>query len=137
MYFAMAGRIIDRLFSVLMATILASCVALCQPSDPKEVFEHGQRALAAGKYADAEHDFDHLLRMGHRSAPVYSNLGVAYLRGGKLEDAIRMLKEAKRLAPDMSGVDLNLGLAYYRQREFKEAVPYFAAVLSADPANIQ
>src|ERR1035438_4251112 len=37
----------------------------------------------------------------------------------------------------MTRVDLNLGLAYYKQREFKEAVPYFAAVVSADPGNLQ
>jgi tetratricopeptide (TPR) repeat protein len=125
---------------IIAAAVLASWLMLgqsSQPDDPKDVFERGQRALAAGRYADAERDFDHLLQMGLRSAPVYTNLGVAHLRAGNIEGAIRMLKEAKKLAPAMTGIDLNLGLAYYKQREFKQAAPYFAAVLSADPTNIQ
>src|SRR5690242_6291852 len=137
----MALEIIGRWFSAASAAVvLASCVLLSQPTgpdDPKDVFERGQRALSAGKYADAERDFDRLLQMGVRSAPVYTNLGVAYLRAGNIEGAIRMLKEAKRLAPSTSGIDLDLGLAYYKRREFKQAAPYFAAVLSADPASIQ
>ena len=113
MNFAMARKIIA-------AAVLASCLMLAQssePTDPKDVFERGQRALAAGNYADAERDFDHLLQMGMRSAPVYTNLGVAYLRAGNFDGAIGMLKEAKKLAPAMTGIDLNLGLAYYKQRD--------------------
>jgi tetratricopeptide (TPR) repeat protein len=107
------------------------------PDRVKEVFEQGHRALIAGRYADAARDFESLLSIGQRSAPVYSNLGVAYLRTGKLDEAIRVLNEAKKLTPNMPGIDLNLGLAYYRQREFKQAVPFFAAVLVADARNIQ
>jgi Flp pilus assembly protein TadD len=137
MYFALAREIIRRHLCVDVAAVaLASCLMFGQPSGPndaKEVFERGQHALEAGRYADAEREFGRLLQMGVRSAPVYSNLGVAYLRAGKRAAAIRMLKEAKKLAPAMTGIDLNLGLAYYEQREFKTAAPYFAAVLSADP----
>ncbi len=55
----------------------------------KDLFEHGQRALAAGKYEDAEHDFDRLIKMGVRSAGVYTNLGVIDMRMGKLDSAFR------------------------------------------------
>jgi len=108
-----------------------------EPSDPKQLFELGQSALAAGNYGEAERDFNRLLKMGVGTAPVYTNLGVTYLRTGKIESAVRVLKKAKDLAPGMTGIDLNLGLAYYRQREFQQAAPYFTTVLSADPASVQ
>jgi tetratricopeptide (TPR) repeat protein len=109
-----------------------------QSADPiKEIFEQGRSALVAGRYADAERDFERLVAMGQRSAPIYTNLGVAYLRTGKLDDAIRLLNEAKKLAPSVPGIDLNLGLAYYRQHEFKQAVSFFASVLAADSGNAQ
>ena len=124
----------------LIAAVFAGCVMLGQQiesSNPKELFERGQQSLAAGKYEDAERDFDQLIKMGVRSAGVYTNLGVIYIRAGKLDNAIQALKKAKELAPAMTGIDLNLGLAYYQQREFKKAVPYFSAVVAADPANLQ
>lgn len=106
-------------------------------SDAKDLFAQGQTALAAANYAEAEHDFDRLLTMGFRTAPVYTNLGVVYLRAGKLDSAISVLNKAKELAPGMTGIDLNLGLAYYRQREYQQAERYFATVVLGDPANAQ
>ena len=116
---------------------LPCCARAVEPSDAKELFERGQRELATANYTDAERDFDRLLEMGLRTAPVYTNLGVIYLRTGKLDRAVSVLKKAKELAPGMTGIDLNLGLAYYRQREYQQAERYFATVLSAEPANVQ
>ena len=129
-------------FNCLIARVLAAFLvstALCaqQPATPKEIFEQGQQALTAARYAEAERDFNRLLEMGVRTAPVYVNLGVAYSRMGKPVDAIRVWKKAKELAPGMAGIDLNLGLAYYKQREFKQAAPYFAAVVAVDPSSVQ
>jgi tetratricopeptide (TPR) repeat protein len=107
------------------------------PPDPKAVAEHGQRALSAGQYAAAEHDFNQLLKLGVHSASVYSNLGVVYLRTSRADEAIRVLLKAKALAPGVTGIRLNLGLAYFRKREFKMAAPYFGDVLASEPANLQ
>ena len=125
---------------VLIAAAFA-CIAMrgkpAETSTPKELFERGQQSLKAGNSQDAERDFYRLIEMGVRSAAVYTNLGVVYLRMGKLDRAVEALKKAKELAPAMAGIDLNLGLAYYKQREFKQAVPYFANLVSAEPANFQ
>lgn len=124
----------------LIAAVFAVCLLPGQQteiSNPKELFERGQQSLAAGKYEDAQRDFGQLIKMGVRSGSVYTNLGVVYMRTGKLDNAIQAFKKAKELAPGMTGIDLNLGLAYYKQREFKEAVPYFAAVVAVDTANLQ
>jgi len=121
--------------------VLLACSIRAAPGDDasgaKEIFAEGQKALAAADYTAAERHFDRLLAMGFRTAPVYTNLGVVYLRMGKLDRAVSVLKKAKELAPGMTGIDLNLGLAYYRQREYLDAERHFANVVAADAANVQ
>src|SRR5271165_3684093 len=107
------------------------------PAEVQAIFAHGERALADKQYPTAREDFTRLLRLGVRTAPVYSNLGVAYLRSGEPDEAIRMLENAERLAPTVAGVRLNLGLAYFHEREFKLASHYFGEVLSLDPDHLQ
>ena len=107
------------------------------PSEVQAIFAQGQKALADKRYPTAEEDFNRLLRLGVHTAPVYSNLGVVYLRLGKPEDAIRMLERAKLLAPTVAGIRLNLGLAYFHEREYKQASRYFGEVLSLDPDHLQ
>ena len=106
-------------------------------NDPKTIAEHGQRALAEGQYATAEHDFQRLLKLGVRSASLFSNLGVVYLRAGRFDEAIEAFLKAKALAPGVSGIRLNLGLAYFRKHQFKLAASNFGDVISYDPNNLQ
>lgn len=129
-----------KLLATVISAILFCHTLLAQQAahpDPKAIAEHGQRALAEGQYAAAERDFDQLLALGVRSASVYSNLGVVYLRTGRPDKAIRVLLKAKPLAPGVPGIRLNLGLAYFRKREFKLAAFYFGDVLASDPADLQ
>ena len=104
---------------VLLAGLCSSqCTAqYARTHDAQALIEHGQKALAEKQYAAAEQDFTRLLQLGVRTAPVYSNLGVAYLRLGKFDKAIQMLQQAQKLAPNVAGIRLNLGLAYFRERE--------------------
>jgi len=107
------------------------------PSNAERIAKEGQQALASGEYAVAERDYKQLLTLGVRSAPVYSDLGVVYLRTGRLDKAIQAFLEAKALAPSVAGIRLNLGLAYFRKHEFKPAASYFAGVVASDPNNVQ
>src|SRR5689334_14534315 len=106
-------------------------------NDAKRIAEDGQHALASGEYATAEEDYNQLLRLGVRSAPVYSDLGVVYMRTGRLDEAIQAFLKAKALAPGVPGIRLNLGLAYFRKQEFKHAGAYFGDVLASDPKSVQ
>jgi tetratricopeptide (TPR) repeat protein len=121
----------------LLGTVFS--VAAQKPSehDAEAIALHAQSAFSQGQYAVAEKDYDELLQLGAHSAAVYSNLGVVYLREGKLDSAIAMLDKAKALAPRVAGIRLNLGLAYFRRREFKKASKYFREVLSMDQENTQ
>ena len=107
------------------------------PSEVQAIFAHGEKALADKQYPAAGEDFSRLLRLGVRTASVYSNLGVVYLRSGRPDDAIRMLARAERLAPAVAGIRLNLGLAYFHEREYKQASRYFREVLLLAPDHLQ
>ncbi len=124
---------------VLLAGLCSSqCAAqYARTQDAQALIEHGQKALAEKQYAAAEQDFTRLLQLGVRTAPVYSNLGVAYLRLGKFAKAIQMLQQAEKLAPNVAGIRLNLGLAYFREHEFKLASASLGEALSLDSGNVQ
>jgi len=107
------------------------------PRAPEVIAEHAQRALNAGNYAIAEKDYQQLLKLGIRSAPLYSNLSVLYMRTGRFDQAIGALLKAKELAPGVAGIRLNLGLAHFRKHEFKSAATYFGEALVLDPGNAQ
>jgi tetratricopeptide (TPR) repeat protein len=107
------------------------------PKQVQAIFAHGEKALADKQYPAAREDFSRLLRLGVHTAPVYSNLGVVYLRSGRPDEAIKMLESAEQLAPTVAGIRLNLGLAYFREREFRLASRYFGEVLSLEPNHVQ
>jgi len=125
--------------TLLAALLVGGSVSGKQGQSPNlnELFEAGRSALDAGKYAEAELNFDHLLQTGLRTAPVYVNLGVVYLLTGRVEEGHSSTDTGEGIGARHDRRRLNFGLAYYRQRKFKQAVPFFAAMLSADSANVQ
>jgi tetratricopeptide (TPR) repeat protein len=108
-----------------------------QTPDTQTLIAHGQKALSEKQYDAAEQDFTQLLQQGVRTAPVYSNLGVVYLRLGKIDKAVEMLGKAEKLAPSFAGIHLNLGLAYLREHEFKLASKSFGEVVAMEPNHVQ
>src|SRR5271169_6618446 len=135
------ARMINRAWFIL-ALLATSCASSypaqqTQVPDRQVLIAKGQKELDEKQYAAAEQDFKRLLELGVRTAPVYSNLGVVYLRLGKIDKAIRMLEHAKTLAPNVPGIRLNLGLAYLREHEFKLASGSFAEVISMDSNHVQ
>jgi tetratricopeptide (TPR) repeat protein len=135
----MSVQIKTALVMVVFAGEAVFSLAAQQPlaHDVQALALRAQSAFSQGQYATAERDYSELLQIGARSAAVYSNLGVVYLREGKLDSAILVLGKAKALAPSVAGIRLNLGLAYFRRREFKKASTYFGEVLSMEGENAQ
>jgi tetratricopeptide (TPR) repeat protein len=140
MHLSMTVRVKKSLL-VVIGVLVTSLPRLAaqQPArlDAQALAQQAQSAFSQGQFALAEKAYNELLQMGAHSAAVYSNLGVVYLREGKLDSAVEMLDKAKSLAPNVAGVRLNLGLAYFRRREFKKASGYFGEVLSMDAENAQ
>ena len=58
-------------------------------------------------------------------------------RLGRFEEAIEAYRAALAVDPTKTAVRLNLGIALYKAARYADAVPELAAVLTAQPDNLQ
>src|SRR4051794_5430243 len=95
----------------------------------------GERALADGRYADAEKEFEELRRLSPTTAEVHARLGLIYFQQGKFEAAIPALREAIRLKPGLPKIDALLAMSLSEIGRYEEALPGVTKAFSqsADP----
>ena len=83
----------------------------------------GERALAEGRYADAEREFETLRRLSPGTAEVHARLGLIYFQEGKFEAAVPTLREAIKLKPGLPKVDALLAMSLSEIGRYEEALP--------------
>lgn len=95
-------------------------------------FNQALALLTAGKNQDAELELKTLaLAFPDYPAP-HVNLGLLYLRSGRLPDAEREFNVAVEHGPDARAFD-GLGLVYRRTGHFPDAEKSYQAAIAADP----
>ena len=109
-----------------------------QQPDPAVLQQHakeGERALAEGRYADAEKAYETLRQLTPGTAEVHARLGLIYFQQGKFSDAIAPLREAIRLKPSLPKVDALLAMSLSELGRYEEALPAVTKAFSqtADP----
>ncbi len=107
-----------------------------QSTDPLQ--EHaaaGERALAEGRYADAEREYETLRKLSPATAEVHARLGLIYFQEGKFDAAVPTLREAIRLKPGLPKVDALLSMSLSEIGRYEEALPGVTKAFSqsADP----
>jgi tetratricopeptide (TPR) repeat protein len=131
----------------LYRTIAITAVILCSGGrpDPSSAQDSaaalqahaaaGERALAEGRYADAEKEYEALRRLSPATAEVHARLGLIYFQEGKFEAAIPTLREAIRLKPGLPKVDALLAMSLSEIGRYEEALPGVTKAFSqsADP----
>ena len=110
------------------ATMLwaAPCQAIAQQPDTAVLKQHaqdGEKALAEGRYADAEHAYLTLRKMSPATAEVHARLGLIYFQQGKFSDAIPSLREAIKLKPGLPNIDTLLAMSLSELGSYDEALP--------------
>jgi tetratricopeptide (TPR) repeat protein len=83
----------------------------------------GQGALAEGRFADAQSDFEKLAKIAPQVAEVHATLGVIYFRQRAFEQAVREIRAAQKLKPGLPRLDSLLGLSLAALGQFAEALP--------------
>ena len=116
----------------------AGQIAAWQQPDPAVLQQHareGERALAEGRYPDAEKAYQTLRKLTPAIAEVQARLGLIYFQQGKFADAIAPLREAIRLKPTLPKVDALLAMSLSELGKYEEALPVLTKAFSqsADP----
>ncbi|HEY6616223.1 MAG TPA: tetratricopeptide repeat protein [Vicinamibacterales bacterium] len=109
-----------------------------QQPDPAVLQQHareGERALAEGRYPDAEKAYEALRQLTPGTAEVQARLGLIYFQQGKFADAVAPLREAIRLKPTLPKVDALLAMSLSELGKYEEALPVLTKAFSqsADP----
>ena len=127
-----------RLVALSAFLCMAPVVPLAQQSTPAVLQQHakdGERALAEGRYAEAEKAFETLRQLSPGTAEVHARLGLIYFQQGKFSAAIPPLREAIRLKPGLPNVDSLLAMSLSELGNYEEALPALEKAFSqsADP----
>lgn len=116
-----------RISSVL---ILAGCIAaqaLAQGTTDRDnfaqLFNAGQAAMAAGRFDEAQADFERLEKMNGAVAEVHATLGVLCFKAGDFNRAIGEIRTARKLKPGLPGLETLLSLSLAESGKYREALP--------------
>jgi tetratricopeptide (TPR) repeat protein len=113
---------------VFLAVTFAGCgfalPALAQTSSQDAIgqfSDQGQRALAEGRYSDAEKAFEKLRELEPHVAEVHANLGAIYFQERKFQQAVGALQEALKLKPGLSKTKTLLAISLSETGRYQEA----------------
>jgi tetratricopeptide (TPR) repeat protein len=99
--------------------------AIAQQPDAAVLQRHaqeGEKALADGRYADAEHAYLTLRKMSPATAEVHARLGLIYFQQGKFSDAVPSLREAIKLKPGLPNIETLLAMSLSELGSYQEAL---------------
>ena len=95
----------------------------------------GQQALAEGRYAEAQSDFENLAKLAPQVAEVHATLAAIYFKEREFERAAEEVRAAQKLKPSLPRLDSLLGLSLAELGQFSDALPRLEKGFkqSADP----
>jgi cytochrome c-type biogenesis protein CcmH/NrfG len=88
-------------------------------------------------WRDSETLFRHALAVTTNNDVAENNLGIVFLRQGKLDEAISLLQAAVDLRPDNSPAHENLAKALLQKGEVADALTHYQKLLELQPDNIE
>jgi len=94
-----------------------------------------RRNLDQRKYQTAEKQYQDILTKDPNNFDALCNLGVVYVRSGKLGPAESVLKKAVTMAPDNEFVLTTLGIIHYRQSKFDDALVELTRAIEINPKS--
>ena len=88
-------------------------------------------------WRDSETLFMHALAVTSNNDVAENNLGIVFLRKGKLDDAISLLQAAVDLRPENSPAHENLAKALFQKGQVADALVHYRKLLELQPDNIE
>jgi Flp pilus assembly protein TadD len=111
-----AGRVVAMLFATLVGCAVDSHAQTARQAPAPAAastpgFEDAERALAAGRYEEAEKLYRDLARRMPGVAEVHAKLGVALFQEGKYAETVPELRRALALKPALPNLDALLAMS--------------------------
>jgi tetratricopeptide (TPR) repeat protein len=138
-----AWRTVSRVAGLALAGAVLCApprtVTAQQPSDPaalQQRAKEGERALAEGRYLDAQKAYESLRQLSPGTAEVHARLGLIYFQQGKFAEAIPSLREAVKLKPGLPKVDALLGMSLSELGRYEEALPAVSKAFSQNEDGV-
>jgi cytochrome c-type biogenesis protein CcmH/NrfG len=88
-------------------------------------------------WRDSETLFKHALAVTSNNDVAENNLGIVFLRKGKLDEAIALLRGAVDLRPENGPAHDNLAKALLQKGQVTDALVHYRKLLELQPANIE
>jgi tetratricopeptide (TPR) repeat protein len=92
-------------------------------SEVQAVYQQGERALAEGRYAEAEKAYLRMRELQPSVAEVHARLGLIYFQQGRFADAIAPLERALQLKPALPNVGSLLAMSLSELGRHEQAIP--------------
>src|SRR6266480_3310869 len=109
--------------ALLVVALLETNHVLAQTNDFEHQYQAAQRALAEGRYSDAEQAYEALRGTNPAIAEVHANLGLIYFQEKKFEQAIPELRQALKLKPSLTNSAALLAMSQSELGQYAEAIP--------------
>ena len=117
------GWIMRRVFILLC---LSGASLLAQQPDARQLqqyFQEGEKALAEGRYDEAERAYVKLRQLDPGVAEVHVKLGLIYFQQGKFAQAVPPLRQALKLKPTLPNADILLAMSLSEIGRYNDALP--------------
>jgi tetratricopeptide (TPR) repeat protein len=92
-------------------------------SQAERYWNEGEKALAAGQYADAEASYQKVLQLDPGAAEALARLGVIYFQEKKFDQAASSLHQALKLQPSLPKLDTLLAMSLSELGQYDQALP--------------
>lgn len=98
-------------------------VAAVTPAEA--AFQRGIESFNGGDYAKAAAAFEEVVRLAPGLPEAHTNLGLVYVRLGRMEDGITQLEQAAASSPSDQRAQFQLAAAYVEARQSDKAIALF------------
>jgi tetratricopeptide (TPR) repeat protein len=104
--------------------------------DWRVLYMRGGARERAGRWPEAEQDFQQALKIAPEEPELLNALGYGWIdRGMRLQEALAMVERAARARPRSGAIVDSLGWAHYRLGNYAEAVRHLERAVELEPAD--
>ena len=114
---------VPRTFLLLFLTASYALAQSTGAGLEQQTFERGEKALAEGRYADAEAAYQKLRQLNPGIAEVHAKLGLIFFQQKKFVDAVPELRQALKLKPGLPNINVLLAMSLSELGRYGEALP--------------